>query len=194
MKNVENPKVRAVILLLGAGAILAGAILIPTLPMAAKPLIDFYKKKERQKDLKVWNRFNQPRLKQVLKRLQDQKEVEIFEKEGETVVRLTEKGKHKFLKYQLEEMIIEKPATWDGRWRVIIYDINKNKKTLSEVFRRMLKKLEFFRLQKSVYLTPYPCSKEIEFLKNYYGLSGEVLYLEVERLENEKAYKEYFAL
>lgn len=80
-KSLEDPTVRGILLLLGVGTVLAGTILVPTLPMALKPIVDFYKKRQRENDLKQWNRFNQARLKFVLKRLHQQKIVEISEED-----------------------------------------------------------------------------------------------------------------
>lgn len=90
--------------------------------------------------------------------------------------------------------MIDKPPRWDGKWRLIIYDIRKEKRYLSEIFRSFLRKMEFLQLQRSVYLTPYKCDEQIEFLRQYYGLDKEVLYLVVEKIENEKAYKDYFGV
>lgn len=195
MKNaLENPTVKGVLLLLGVGVVLAGTIMVPTLPMALKPLIDFYKKRQREKDLKEWNRFNQARLRFVLKRLHQQKVVEVSKEDRVNIVKLTDKGRVKFMKYKLEEIMIDKPPRWDGRWRLIIYDIGKEKRVLSEIFRSFLNKMEFLKLQRSVYLTPYKCDEQIEFLRQYYGLDKEVLYLVVEKIENEQVYKNYFGI
>lgn len=195
MKNtLENPNVRAVLTLLGVGTILAGTVFIPTLPVAIKPIIDFYEKRQRKNDFKQWSRFNQPRLRFILKRLYQQKVVEISEEDGETIVKLTDKGRVKYMKYRLEEMMIDKSPKWDGKWRLIIYDIGKERRVLSEIFRSFLCKMEFLKLQRSVYLTPYKCDEQIEFLRQFYGLDKEVLYLLVEKIENEQAYKNFFGI
>ncbi|MFH0936789.1 MAG: hypothetical protein V1808_00660 [Candidatus Daviesbacteria bacterium] len=191
-KERINPKVVDVLIILGMSALVISSIAIPALPMTAKIIIDLYKKKKHQDELREWRHFNQARLHQMLKKLYEQKVVEVVEEKEEISIRLSEKGKTKLLKYQLENMMIEKPPKWDGKWRVIIYDIPKEKRLISEIFRRFLKKIMFLKLQKSVYLTPYPCDKQIEFLRQYYNLSKEVLYLVVQRIENEEVYKQYF--
>lgn len=193
-KDDKKPNVKEVLTLLGLGVFLAASIVIPTLPMAAKPIVDLYRRKQSEEKFKLWNKFNQRRLKHLLKRLYEQKVIEVKDTEEGTQIKLTEKGRVKFLKFRLEEMMLEKPEKWDGRWRIIIYDIKKEKRIISEIFRSFLRKLKFLKLQKSVYLTPYPCKDEIEFLRQYYGLDKEVLYLELRELENENVYKEYFNL
>lgn len=193
-KSFENLNVKTVLMLLGLGTFLTASVLIPTLPFAVKPMIGFYHKKQREGDQKQWNQFNQSRLRQILNRLHKQKVVKIDENNGETILKLTEKGMVRFLKFKLEDMILDKHQKWDGTWRIIIYDISNHKRLTSEVFRKLLRKLEFLKLQRSVYLTPYSCTEQIEFLRQFYNIGQEVLYLEVGKIENEDTYKQYFGI
>ena len=41
---------------------------------------------------------------------------------------LTKFGKRRIIKYALDELSIEKPKQWDGRWRMIIYDVDEKRK------------------------------------------------------------------
>lgn len=191
---LESATVKEILVLLGVGTFLAASIALPALPMAAKPLVDAYKKHQQQKEFKEWNRFNQTRLRQTLKRLQQQKIVEIIDENGEACIKLTDRGRTKFLRYKLEELTINRQPKWDGKWRLIIYDIKKEKRLLSEIFRNFLKKMECLKLQKSVYLTPFPCEEQIEFIRQYYGLGKEVTYIIAQKLENEQVYKDYFGI
>lgn len=83
---------------------------------------------------------------------------------------------------------------WDGKWRLVIYDVAKAKRVQSELFRLALTRLRLLRLQKSVYLTPFPCQNEIEYLRQFYTIGTEVQILTVGQLENEPAYRSYFGL
>lgn len=184
-----DPKVKDVLLMLGAGTFIAASFVMPGLPLILKPFLDA-KKEEK---LNKWKKFNQWRLKQVLKRMYDKKLVEIMEtKDGQTV-KISDIGKKKLLKYNLEEMTLSE-RHWDGKWRIIIYDIFTGKKQERELFRRTLKRMKFLQLQKSVYLTPFKCVDEIEYLRQVCNVGKEVLILTVSEIENEKAYKEYFGL
>lgn len=108
------------------------------------------------------------------------------------VVRTTNKGKRKFLKYKLEELKIQQPKNWDGKWRIVAYDVPKERKFARDALRKTLKRLGFLRLQKSAYLYPYPCNDAIEFLRELYGIGENVTLLTVGYLENEEAYRDYF--
>lgn len=189
-----SPKVKEVLVLLGGGIFIAAALVFPAVPLVVKDLIALSKEEKRKKQSKEWERFNLWRLRAVLKRLHKQKMVEVAEKDGEVVVVLTEKGRVKYLKNKLEEMIIEKPKNWDGKWRLVIYDIAGYKRSVQCTFRETLKRLRFLRLQKSVYLYPYQCEDEIEILRQFYGIVEEVTVLTVGKLENEEVYKRYFGL
>lgn len=179
---------------MGAGVFLTASLAFPGFPLVARILMDEFEQVKKEKEFKQWKRFNLGYLRQILKRLKQQKIVKEDIQNGQPVVILTEKGKTRYLKYQLQNMILDKPPKWDGRWRLIIYDIAKYKKKVQEVFRETLKSMKFLKLQNSVYLTPYPCGDEIEFLRQFYGIGDEVLILTVSSLENESAYKEYFNL
>ena len=72
---------------------------------------------------------------------------------------------------------IKKTPTWDGLFRVIIFDIPENRKGIREIFRKKLKELEFQQLQKSVFVSPYECRNEIDFLKNVYEIVPYVSYI-----------------
>ena len=188
-----DPKVKDILLLLGAGTFLAASIIFPGLPLAAKPFIDAAKETDRQKRQKEWAKFNLWRLKQVIKRMQNSKLVEIKEENGIPTIKITENGKRKLLKYDIEGMQLDQ-SSWDGKWRLIVYDVAKSRKAQSNAFRYLLRKLNILKLQKSVYITPFKCENEIEYLRNFFEIGNEVLILKVGSIENEIAYRNYFGI
>lgn len=193
-KNKISPKVKDILELLGKGALLSSLFLFPGAAIGIQAIYDEYEKLKREKEFHEWEKFNLSRLHYILRRLQRQNIVKIVEKDGLSEVHLTQKGRLRILKYKLEEMSIDKPKQWDKKWRIIIYDISKFKRRQQNSFRRMLKKLKLLQLQKSVYLTPYSCNKEIEFLRQYFDVGEGVLYIIAEHIENEGIYKKFFGL
>ena len=186
-----DPKTKEVLILLGSGVFLAASIIFPGLPMAAKPFIDVVKEAERNKRQKEWEKFNLWRLRQVIKRMQNSKLVEVKEEKGVPIIKITHKGKQKLLRYKVDEMVLDE-SSWDGKWRLIIYDVASTKRANSEMFRTILNKLRFLKLQRSVYLTPFKCEDEIEYLRLLFDIGNEVQILKVGSLENEAAYRRYF--
>ncbi|MDP3954761.1 MAG: hypothetical protein Q8Q15_00160 [bacterium] len=193
MAEGQYPTTKEIVYLLGMGALIATSLVMPGVGMIAKEVVKAKRQYDWSKEQKTWKKFNHKFLKRNLKRLYDQKLVEIVAKNGQEIIKLTQKGRTKYLKFKLQDISL-KSKNWDGKWRLVIYDINKLKKRNQENFRRTLKQMNFWPLQKSVYLTPYECQEEIEYLREYFGLGEEVLLMVVSRLENERIYKEYFGL
>ena len=75
-----------------------------------------------------------------------------------------------------------------------MYDISDRKKGSRDVLRDTLQRLGFLKLQESVYLFPYPCGDEIEFLRTYYRLDSDVTMLVTSKIEYDEAYRQYFGI
>ncbi len=127
------------------------------------------------------NRWNKAKkrgtLRKTIKRLENQRLVSWEEIDGEIKLVLTDKGKKKTLQYKLDDLKIKKTPAWDGFFRVIIFDIPESRKGAREMLRKKLKELEFQQLQKSVFVTPYECRDEIDFIKNVYEIVPYVSYI-----------------
>jgi len=113
------------------------------------------------------------------------------------VYTITEKGKEKIKKFILDELKINNPKTWDENWRLVIFDIPEERRKIREAFREKLESLGFYQCQKSVWIHPFPCMEEIEFLKDFFYIKpfvkiflvkemtdGKVLYHFRELLKN----------
>jgi len=106
---------------------------------------------------------------------------------------LTEKGKKQAEKYQINDLAIERPKKWDKKWRVVIFDIPSSSRTIRDAFRRKLKELGFYPLQKSIWVYPYSCKKEVELLRDFFGLNRKQLQLlEVINLDAERFLRKQF--
>lgn len=183
--------VKQVLALLGAGAVVGLSLFVaPTAVMLAKPFLDAKREKEREE----WKQFNPSYLRRTLTRMRKEKLVNIVERDGEQVVELTKNGRRRIIKYSLENLSIDKPKLWDGRWRLVLYDVPHRRKQLRDVFRQTLKSLGFYQLQESVWLFPYPCEQQVSFLREYYGVGNEVLYVVATKLEDDGPYRTYFGL
>ncbi|MBL7159162.1 hypothetical protein ISS85_01685 [Candidatus Microgenomates bacterium] len=180
--------VKEVLTLLARAGFLAMALVAPNTIVLAKELFP------EESEWKNWKRYNPSYLKSTLARLEKQKEVKITEENDQQIVKLTTRGKVKLLKYTLKELKIKKPKRWDGRWRLIMYDIPKKYKTSQEFFRTMLNYLSFYPFQRSVYLFPHPCEDEIEYLRQILGIDRYVRILIVEKIEHDEAFRTYFGL
>jgi|SRR3989344_688039 len=107
---------------------------------------------------------------------------------------LTEKGENLASSYVLGTLLIQKPLMWDGKWRLIMFDIKETNRQAREELRSILVGLGFEKLQKSAWVHPYPCADIITLIKKKYNLGKSVLYLEVETLENDHWLRDVFFL
>lgn len=140
-----------------AGIITVAVTLSPNLLYnIAKEIIKIKKKdwKNKSADFKKLSRY--------LAGLNKNKIIILKEINGQFAIRLTEQGKKIIKEMQYEDMKIEKPNKWDKKWRIIIFDIPEGQRRIArDALRNKLKKLGFYLIQKSVWVYPYPCEKEI---------------------------------
>lgn len=182
----DYPTPEEVLRLLGIGAFLTLSFVMPGLPMV---LASQYKK-----DYKKWQKFDRRRLKQTIDRLKDRGLVSIAEEGKKAVVKITKEGRQQILKYDLDKMEIKRPARWDRRWRFIIFDIPNKKRMASNLFRKKLKELGFFHLQRSIFVHPFPCEKEIKFLRVIWEIEPYVRLVTVNHFEGEELARLKFGL
>src|SRR3989344_2829798 len=87
-------------------------------------------------------------------------------------VHLSEKGRKLAKKYQID-----------------------NHKIKREALRGKLKELNFFKLQKSVWVCPYEFKREVELIRNFFALSSEEMKIIIaSEIENDKIVKEFFKI
>jgi DNA-binding transcriptional regulator PaaX len=101
--------------------------------------------------------------------------IKIKRKRKQIYIYLTKNGKKLANKYQIDNLKIKKPRKWDKKWRIIIFDIPYKQKFKRESLRGKLKELGFYQLQKSVWLHPFNCQKEIDLLRKFFGLKEQNL-------------------
>lgn len=119
-----------------------------------QPINDYFRWREKDK-------INYPKKFYYLKK---KKLIRTFIKNKKTYVELTAKGKKRALFYCQKAIKIKRPKKWDGRWRIIIFDIPESKKFKRDVLRKWLKFLGLIEIQKSVYIHPFDFKKELDFL------------------------------
>lgn len=187
-KKETYAQVKEILTLLAKGGYLLGCFVAPGLTRIAPSVLN------NQPEWGEWKRFNKTYLRRSLERLEKQGMVAMRKDEEQATVRITKFGVQKVLKYALDNFKIKKPKIWDGKWRLIIYDVPAEKRYFQGLFRQVIKRLGLYQLQKSVYLTPFPCETQIQFIKDYFGVKTEVLYMVVNKFEGDESYKKYFDL
>ncbi|MDP3015235.1 MAG: hypothetical protein Q8N28_02375 [bacterium] len=137
--------------------------------------------------------FPQGKISQTIYYLKKQKIISFAEENGKIALTLTEKGKRRKLEYDLNNIVIPKPNVWDRRWRLLMFDIPESYKFARNALRWKLKNLGFIQFQKSVWIYPYHCENEIDFLTEHFSIARFINLLTVQ-IENDKPLREHFNL
>jgi len=93
-------------------------------------------------------------LRQTIHRLEEQEFLETHGQSLDQVIGLTEKGRRIFAVEHNPETAWARE--WDGKWRMVLFDIPESKNTLRQKLRKILKENQFGRLQQSVWISPRP--------------------------------------
>jgi len=144
---------------------------------------------------KEWKKINERSLRESIKKLYQSKIIDYKENNNGTVeLILTDAGKKKILLYDLEKLKIDKPPKWDNLWRLVIFDIPENKKQARMAMSSKLKELGFYPMQKSVFIHPYECKDEIDFVTELFNIVPYVRFLRVKDVDIELDLKNRFHL
>ncbi|MCG2690413.1 hypothetical protein L6252_04035 [Candidatus Parcubacteria bacterium] len=161
----------------------------------AKEIIKNNKKKSFQKLNKQKAQEEEKKIAKTIARLNKNKLVILSKENGLLRVKLSEKGLRKVKEIEFDGMEIQKPKHWDKKWRLVTFDIpDTTKRPARDALRKKLKKLNFYPLQKSVFIHPYPCEKEIQILCELFEIWPYVNILLVEKIFNDEEVKKYFNL
>jgi DNA-binding transcriptional regulator PaaX len=176
---------KAVLPIIAAGAMTAAALMAPNALTAFRPFIRSTKRSSDERD----------RIRRALARLRARRLVTVEWKGDQAILKVTEKGKHALKRVAFEDLTITKPARWDGTWRLVAFDIPEKHAKARQALRSKLEQLGFYGMQRSVFVHPYPCRDEIDFLTNFFHIEPFVQYLEAPDLDHrEGSTRKHFGL
>ncbi len=181
MAEGQKITTRDVLMVLGIGAVFVGSIVAPGLPKGVVAAV------------KAWKFVNRKDLGRIIKRLHKQEMLSIYEGDGKVAISITDKGKRRLLEYNFESLSL-KAKRRDGKWRLIIFDIPEGLKRNRDAFAKKLLQIECIKLQDSVYVSAYPCNKEIDFLCHFLEVSDYVTVVILDKFERgeEVIFKKYY--
>lgn len=133
------------------------------------------------------------RYNRAMRYLEHLEHIELVTRNDRLFVRLTQKGKVKALLARLESDF-KKSNKWDGKWRVVIWDIPEDSKEQRNRIRQLVKDLGFFQLQKSVFITPHSLpSSAVAYLREC-ELLRFIRFLRVDKIDDDQYLKKHFKL
>ncbi|MFA5925406.1 MAG: hypothetical protein WC831_00565 [Parcubacteria group bacterium] len=142
-----------------------------------------------------WRKINQQTFARSIRRLSDEKLLE--EKrlpDGSFKLVLTKNGKReaKILSLLGSSINFKKPKRWDGKWRLVLFDIPENNRLFRDILREHLRNLKFLKLQHSVFVSPHPFEKPISDLVEIYSARSYVRVVTAIKIDNEAMIKRHF--
>lgn len=121
--------------------------------------------------------------------------IEAENRNGQIYISLTKEGKKKAGRYQIDDLEIKKPKKWDGKWRILIFDVKDRDRIKREALRGKIKELGLYQLQKSVWVYPHPFYGELDLLRSFFNLTKyEMQFIVATSVENDWKAKKHFGL
>lgn len=108
---------------------------------------------------------------------------------------LTAKGRqYAALMDQKGRLRFSEDRKWDGRWRLVIFDIWEKRREARRRLRSRLHTIGFVKVQNSVWAYPYECEELIAFARTELKLGKGLLYLIAEGIEGDTELRKRFGL
>lgn len=174
--SIPATATKYLLMLLALGALPLGGAIIPGVVRAIRDL-GFSQKEDIFSEKQIKNAFNHLRQKKLI-------EIKAY-KDAEVIVRLTNRGKERVRNFSVDTLFIPKPKAWDGKWRILIFDIPTRPKLYNqarEALRKKVKELGFCQIQKSVWAYPYECEDELLFVAEIFEVQKYIEILTVEKM------------
>lgn len=140
--------------------------------------------------LSIIKKRGQKGLRKLLKNLEKKRYINL----GGEKIKLTKKGKTLLQEIAVSEIKFSKPDKWDGLWRLVSYDIPEVSKKFRDLFRNILERNGFCKIQESLWVFPYECKEEIAILAKQLNLSPYVVVMTTDHLPNQKEMVDHFGL
>jgi phenylacetic acid degradation operon negative regulatory protein len=117
--------------------------------------------------------------------------LELIEGEDGTLVRITDRGAGEL---RLNVARGSDPKTWDGKWRMVLFDIPDAQTQLRDELRATLQIVGFLRVQNSVYVFPYPVPSLEKEIGEKNLPASQLLFATVDGVVGDRNMRKHFKL
>lgn len=161
----------------------------PLLPLVINEIIRLFQK------IKKIN-IEEKRVMRVLNYLEKREIITLEEKDNSVFVHTVNNNHPTVIKYSIKALLNFKKKTkkWNGKWFMVFFDVPESQRNKRDYLRAYLVKLGFYPYQKSVYLFPYECEKEVILIKKIVEGAKYMKYIVAEKIEDENPAKTFFHL
>lgn len=113
---------------------------------------------------------------------------------------LTEKGKQRLTYLTSMARLVSTTRSdasrrrWDGKWRIVIFDVHEKQHLTRDSLRRTLNEAGFTKLQASVWVYPYRCEEVVALLKLKLRLGYSLVYIVADAIEGDERLRSHYNL
>ncbi len=165
---------REILFIAAAGPILFSSLFLPNASQMLKPLIKWRKN---------WSKIDRHLIYSAVRRLNHKRLIQLAEKDGKLYMEITENGRKLVKNFDYDNLELPRSKTWDRKWRLVVFDVPDKKKKERRALSKKLKDIGFYPLQESVFVYPYDCRDEIDFICELLSISRYVNYCLVETID-----------
>ena len=108
-------------------------------------------------------------------------------------IEITEKGRKRLKKKAIHELCIDTPVRWDGKWRIVFFDIPEKQRAARVALINTLRDLGFQLLQRSIWIHPYPSKAVLARVCDVYMVREWVTYIETDHIDHEEVLRKRFS-
>ncbi|MBP9686346.1 MAG: hypothetical protein KBD66_00930 [Candidatus Doudnabacteria bacterium] len=165
--------------------LLAGVLGVIGLAFTAPNTLRLLRRFSVQKHGSLTAKDQKQKLLKTIYYLKQSGQIDIKEEGKGFIARLTEKGQKRFKRIQESHKTIPKPNIWSGTWWLVAADIPTASRIAAEMFRLKLAELQFYPLQRTLWLHPYDPRAELEYFANKYQVGQFITVMEVKRIDSQ---------
>lgn len=173
---------RDVLRVIAAGVVIGSAAVVAPNTLQ---VIDYFNPNGVTERRRIWR---------AIKYLEERNRVTIQKRGDLKVLLVTQQGKIALDEDSIWDLQIERPWRWDHKWRLIMFDLPVNYSRQRMPFRAKLVDFGFRVYQKSVFIYPYECRKEVFAVAEMYGVREYVRYIVAEEIADMHKFAKEFDL
>lgn len=184
-RQIKRTQIKKIILgSIAAAGILSVALAAPN-AMQIMRMLEGGKRRRKNSD---------DRVKSALSKLIEDGSIRRVEKNGKLFFELTGKGQKKLGDLYRYQRLVKRPKKWDGKWRIVSFDVYEKRRDVRDKLRYTLKSIGFLQLHKSIWIYPYDCEDFLTLLKSDLKMGRNVLYIIADRVEADRKIRDHFSL
>ena len=168
--------------MVAAGVIVGGmAVVAPN----TLQLIEYFNPRSQRERNKIWK---------AIKYLEAKDRLRLEPAQGAPRVSLTEDGRMQLDEDGIWDLAIDVPRRWDHKWRLVMFDLPSRHERVRQSFRLKLKDFGFKMYQRSVFIYPYECEREVNTVAEWYRVKECIRYVVATEINDMRKFVKEFDL